>query len=83
MNPTIIPSMQLASIAINFENHYFTQGKVILSVVLEDLVSGYKINIVQDDPKTLDWWNLHSLDWQTTVFNKLTADGALPPGTVQ
>jgi argininosuccinate synthase len=81
-NPITITQMQLASIAINFENHYAGQGKAILSIVLEDLVSGYKQNIVYESPDAMQFWLAQEASLEQAVFDKLIADQKLPQGTL-
>lgn len=84
-HPVLVDALELASIAINFEPAYSDQGKAILSVVLVHRATDYKINIVYRDESGLAFWeNMDTPQGQVTqsVFQKLTADGKLPEGTL-
>jgi len=83
-NPILIDELELASVAVNFEPEWASQGKATLSVVLVHLASGYKTNIVYRDATALTFWrNLNLADKVTSaILNKLQTDGKLPPGSI-
>jgi hypothetical protein len=81
-----VQELQLASVSVNFQNHYAKNGTAILSVVLEDLASGHKLNVVYNDADALALWQeLDTIDGRITlvILNKLQADGKLPPGAIE
>lgn len=79
----MVDELRLASISLNFENFYAKNGTAILSVVLEHVASGQKLNVVYNDAAALAFWQ--NLDTVTSkisndLLRKLQGDGKLPPG---
>ena len=78
-----INSLELASILLDFSPCLADEGKATLTLILLDPVSGYNVNLYyQQDPTALDFWNTISTDITQRVFQKLIADGKLPPGAL-
>ncbi|KKN05808.1 hypothetical protein LCGC14_1083620 [marine sediment metagenome] len=85
---TMIDRFQVAAFSMNRQKEKRTTGKEILSVMVEDPVTGWTYTIVYEgadaraELKAINIGNFSSVTLHTRILQKLLADGKLPAGVV-
>lgn len=79
---TTVASLQLSAISINFDPAYVSAGTAVLSICLVDPVSMYPVNCIYQDASALQMAQAIESQIGAELFDKLIADGKLPPGSI-